>query len=295
MMKRQTIGANVTIAAISITMAMTMTACGTAEGEEMPVATHITIETSINAPTASTVKPGAFETDAEISIYAWTGSSTAVVPVDELTINNAINKYDGTKWKSETLMPWKDEASAHYFIGIHPAKAVTDFTADTYDSISDLLVATNVDGRSATQGNVPLVFDHVMSKLVVKLTFRNQFGGITPTVSSVTTTAINGATVDYLSKTATVAANQASETITMTPTSSNTIYECIAAPQKIYQIEINTAGKTYTYNNTQGFTLEGGKIRTVELFVGSDVVELGDVIINDWANSEDIIGGDAQY
>lgn len=288
MMNRKTISVRVAIITIAATM---MTACDAIGYDNTQVAVNMTIETSINAPTSTMAKPGSFEPNDQISIYSWTGDKTVV---GNLVVDNSINTYNGTKWESTPVMPWKDESSEHYFIGIHPSKAVSDFTADSYDSTPDLLVATNTNGRNATQGNIPLVFDHVMAKLVVELTFRNQFGGVTPTVSGINTTAMCGATVNYLSKTVTAVPVNGSEAIAMTPTTPNTVYECIAAPQTISKIEIIIDGKTYTYNNPQGFSLESGKIRTVGLFVGLDLVELGDVTINDWGKSEDIVGGEAQ-
>lgn len=287
-MNRKTISVRVAIITIATTMT---TACDSIGYDNTQVAVNMTIETSINEPTATMVNQGGFEPNDQISIYSWTGDKTAV---GNLVVDNAINKYNGTTWEPTPAMPWKDESSEHYFIGIHPSKAVSDFTADSYNSTPDLLVATNTDGRNATQGNIPLVFDHVMAKLVVKLTFRNQFGETTPTVSDVNTTAMRGATVNYLSKTATAVPVNGNETIAMTPTTPNTAYECIAAPQTISKIEIIIDGKTYTYNNPQGFSLEGGKIRTIELFVGLDLVELGNVTINNWGKSEDIVGGEAQ-
>lgn len=285
----KTICTRVAIIAIASTA---MTACESLGNDnENQVAVNMTIETSINAPTASMAKPGGFEPNDQISIYSWTGGST---PVGELVVNNSINTYNGTAWESTPLMPWKDQNSAHYFIGIYPSKAVSDFTADLYNPTPDLLVATNIDGRNATQGNIPLVFDHVMAKLVVELTFSNQFQGVTPTVSSVNTTAMCAATVNYLSKTATAIPVDGSGIIYMVSTTPNKVYECVAAAQTINKIEIIIDEKTYEYNNSQGISLESGKVCTVGLVVGLDVVELSSLTINDWGKREDIAGGEAQ-
>lgn len=277
--------------AIIAIFATTMTACESLGDNNIQVGVNMVIETSLNSPTATMAKPGDFEPNDQISIYSWTGSNTEV---GELVIDNAINTYNGTEWKSTPLMNWKDENSAHYFIGIHPSKAVSDFTADSYSSNLDLLVATNTDGRNATQGNIPLVFDHVMAKLVVEINFRNQFGGVIPTVSGVNTTAMCGATVNYLSKTVTAIPVAGNETIAMTSKTPNKVYECIVAPQTISKIDIIIDGKTYAYNSPQGVNLKSGKISTVGLFVGLDMVELGNVTINDWGKSENIVGGEAQ-
>lgn len=61
----------------------------------------------------------------------------------------------------------------HYFLGIYPNRAVTDFTADEYaldtekQEASDLLMAVNTGiegaGITATANPVSLMFNHVMS------------------------------------------------------------------------------------------------------------------------------------
>lgn len=273
--------------------AMGLLACDGIGGDRTTETKNMTIESKINAPTQSMVTPGAFEAGDKISIYAWTGDKDQVPAAAGLVINNSINTYEAGKWTAEPIMPWSDETTEHYFIGVHPAKAVSDFVADTYDQTPDLLVAVNVAGRTAMQGNVPLEFDHVMSRLVVELIFRNQFGGSTPTVSGVTSELKTGATVNYLSKTTTPLATTVAQ-VSLSPISANTSYSLICAPQTVHNVYITIGEKVYTYNNAQGFTLEAGKERTIELSVGRDVVELANVTVNDWGTSETITGGEAQ-
>lgn len=272
---------------------MTLFACNSKNKVHPLAPKNITIESKINDQAQSMATPGYFEAGDQISIYAWKGDNAQVPSAGELIINNAINTYDMGKWTAESFMSWSDETTAHYFIGIHPTKAVTDFVSDTYDNTPDLLVATNLTGLNSTQGNVPLAFDHVMSKLVVKLTFRNQFGDSTPTVSDVTSEIKTGATVNYLTKTVTPLATD-TDNVSLHPISANTSYSIIAAPQTLNKIYITIADKIYTYNNKAGFTLESGKQRIVELIVGHDIVELADVTINDWGTSDTITGGEAQ-
>ncbi len=275
-----------TVAAIAAVVALS--SCNKENSNTPEPSKFITIDAGLGTPTRATAE--AFEKDDKISIYAWTGDNSSV-PTD-LVVNNSINTYDGTKWIAEPQMLWRDAATAHYFIGIHPTKAITDFTADSYTTPSDILVATILgDGRNAASGIVPLIFDHIMARLDVNLTFRSQFEG-TPTVTSVSVDAKAESTVNYITKTATAAGTVAD--IALKATTANTAYSITVAPQSASVIKIVIDGKTYTYTHSSTFTLEKGKIQTVNLIVGRDAITLGSVTINDWATGSVIEGGEAQ-
>ena len=80
---------------------------------------------------ATTGNTATFESGDQISLFAWTGSEAAV-PASLLVdgVKNTLEA-DG-KWVPEKQMLWADMVSPHYFIGIHPARSVSDFTADAY-------------------------------------------------------------------------------------------------------------------------------------------------------------------
>ena len=220
-----------------------------------------------------------------------------------MVVNNSINTYDGTKWSASPQMLWKDMTSAHYFVGVYPNKAITDFAADAYtldatnQEQSDLLVAVNAGtdnaGFTATNNAVPLQFDHVMSKLIVNLSFRNQWA-TTPTVASVTTGNLKSkAIVNYLTKSA-FATDEEAATIVLPVAIANTKYHSIMVPQAgdNATITIKIGEKNYIYTGT--VKLEGGKYTTVNLIVGRDGITLGSVSINDWGAGTTINGGEAQ-
>ncbi|MDD3036937.1 fimbrillin family protein [Bacteroides sp.] len=278
---------NLILAISAIAMAASITSC-TNNDTPSEVSEYITIDAGVGSLIRATST--AFEADDAVSIYAWTGSTTAVQT--PLVVNNSVNTYDGTKWTAVPQMLWKDQITAHYFIGVYPMKEISDFTADSYATTPDLLVATVLgSGRVATDGIVPMVFDHVMAKLMVNLTFRTEFGATTPTVESVTVNAQPEAVVNYLTKVAT--ADGTATEVAMTATTANTAYSQIVSPQSIHKITINIGGKAYVYNNTAGFALAGGKIQTVNLIVGRDEITLGSVTINDWGTGETIDDGEA--
>lgn len=277
------------------------------ENDAVETVKYITVKTSIGALSrTSTDGEGVqkFVKDDKISVYAWTGTAD-VINTYGLAVNNSINTYDGTSaWTSAPQMLWKDLTSAHYFLGIYPAREVSGFTADTYtldltksQEDNDLLVAvntgTNKAGLTASATAVPLQFDHVMAKLIVNLTFRNQWAE-TPTVVSVTTSNLKSkATVNYLTKSVT-ATNDVATAIELLTATAHTSYQSVMVPQAGAEarIAVKIGEKDYIYTGT--VKLESGKYTTVSLIVGRDAITLGSVSINDWWKGENITGGEAQ-
>lgn len=303
------------VTAIALAAAALLAAgCGHNEDTPSEVAKYITISTGIGQMTrVATDADGSqrFEAKDQISVYAWTGKATEVA-VSSLVVNNSVNTYDGTAWTASPQMLWADQESGHYFIGIHPAKksiasVVTELTADDYtlnaadQKASDLLVATNLKGLSATTapgGMVDLTFDHVMAKLIVNLNFRSQWGG-TPTAVSVTAQDVaTNAKVDYLHK-AVAADDTSKKGISLpalaTPQAGYALsYASIMVPQSGFsKITVTINGSDYTYTHSGEIKLEGGKYTTVNLTVGRDRIELGDVTVNDWQQGDVIDGGEA--
>ena len=144
----------------------------------------------------------------KIAVYAWTGSADAVPATRTVNgIRNTLGN-DG-KWAPEPQMLWKNASDPHFFLGVYPAKDITDFTADTFTldpgdyTAGDLLIATNFGsgnaGLKTSDGAVKLDFDHAMAKLIVNLKFRSEYEAV-PDVSAVTATAKDTATVNYLTK-----------------------------------------------------------------------------------------------
>ncbi|ADV45166.1 fimbrillin family protein [Bacteroides helcogenes] len=289
---------------IILALAATALALGSCsnDNEGVQTAKYITVNTSIGSLTRVT-SPDAegrqkFTDGDKISVYAWTGSATAITATD-LVVNNAVNTFDGNEtWTASPQMLWKDMTSTHYFMAVYPQRAITDFAADSYtldtsdQTASDLLAATNVTGLTASNTAVSLQFDHLMSKLVVNLSFRNQFGG-TPTVTNLKAKAQQKATVDYLTKT--VTATETAGYIELPATTANTAYQSIMVPQSgVKEITLTIDGKDYTYTSASGFSLMPGKYTTVNLIVGRDEITLGSVSINDWGKGDVIEGGEAQ-
>jgi hypothetical protein len=261
----------------------------------------ITIEAAIGEMTkvTTTGNTAAFDNGDKIALYAWTGDKTTV-PATKV-VNGVENTYDGTKWTPATQMLWADMISEHYFLGIYPAKAVTDFKADAYTlnpadyEGSDLLIATNLTGLKAQDNPVTLGFDHAMAKLQVSLNFRNQWDG-TPAVNSVSATAAKTGTVDYLSKTVTAgAASSVDIPALATPADGYALsFSGLMIPQGGFRtLTINVAGSNYVFTHTADITLVAGKITVVNLVLGREGIELASAItISDWTGQGEAINGD---
>ena len=284
-------------------MTMTLGSCSDSEnttGTEAPKS--ITVSTSIGKMTRITTDEKgaqAFSEGDEISVYAWTGSADKVPAAAGRVVNNAINKLTDKVWVATPQMLWKNNLDQHYFIGIYPTKNVDNLTADTYtfnaenQAASDLLVAVNVKGLSYTKDAkdaVKLDFTHVMAKMVVNLTYKNQWGGI-PTVKNVVVSdAVKEATINYLTKAVTPTATAQAD-FEVPATVANTQYVSVLIPQNgIQKLAITIGDKTFIYDNGTPFNFESGKITTINLEVGRDQVILDEVKISDWENGSTFKG-----
>lgn len=290
-------------------MVLTLGSCSDNEnGIGGETSKYITVSTSIgNMTRVATDEKGGqtFEEGDEISVYAWTGDATIAPETRERVVNNAINKLTNGSWVSTPQMLWKNNRDKHYFIGVYPTAAISDLTAGEYtfdvnkQTESDLLVAVNKDGLSYNvdeQQTVPLTFTHVMAKLVVNLTYKNQWGTEGPTVEKVAVgNAAKKATVNYLTKAVTpsaVAEDKAD--FDMPALTANKQYASIIIPQDgVQKITVVIGGKNFIYDNGTPFKFESGKITTINLEVGRDIIKLGNVNISDWGSTGEPIKGEA--
>lgn len=241
-----------------------------------------------------------FETNDRISVYAWLGADN---DMQRLVVDNSINTLggDGT-WTAEPQMLWADNTSDHYFLGIYPERnGATDYDADPYtldfnnQTASDLLVARTT--AKPTGSAVKLEFEHVMAKLVVNLSFRNEWT-IAPEVVSVTAVACTEATVNYLENPVEVTPATGQNLVVIPFTGTSASFAGIMIPGQSGFRSINVTlenGKVYTYTHSADIDLQPGRYTTVNLVLGRDNIKLDDAGINvsDWENGTSIDGGEA--
>ena len=244
----------------------------------------ITIDATMASESRAATKD-AFAAGDAISVYAWTGDA-ATLP-SAYVVENSTNTFDGTKWTASPQMLWKDGTTAHHFIGICPVRAISDTEYALADD-GDLMVAITKD-VAPSSNPVSLAFDHLMAKLRVNLTFRNQWTE-TPAVTSVTATGMVTATINYLAKTVKATGDDAANV--MTAVTANTQYEALMVPQECKKVSIVIGDKTYTYNGS--ITLASGKVATLNLNVGRSEITLEGITVNPWTDGATVNGGEAE-
>ena len=265
-------------------------------------AKEIRVDASIGQMTRVTTdgNESAFEPGDRISVYAWLGADN---DMQRLVVDNSINTLggDGT-WTAEPQMLWADNTSDHYFLGIYPERnGATDYKADPYtldfnnQTARDLLVARTT--AKPTGSAVKLEFEHVMAKLVVNLSFRNEWT-IAPEVASVTAAACTEATVNYLENPVEVTPATGQNLVVIPFTGTSASFAGIMIPGQSGFRSINVTlenGKVYTYTHSADIDLQPGRYTTVNLVLGRDRIELDDAGINvsDWENGTSIDGAEA--
>lgn len=270
--------------------------------ENTPAPEYITVSTDILSK-VSTNADGSqiFTAGDKISVYAWTGDAASVPAVR--VVDNAINTLgtDGV-WTAAPQMLWKNLVDKHYFVGVYPSHAASEadlsavkVSVDPADQLgSDVLIATELSGKIAENNPVKLNFSHLMAKVSIELSYRNQWGGGAPEVSAVKIkNLVSSATLDLLTKTITADASPKSDT-TIPELKENEIYGSVLVPQNgITTIAITIDGRDYIYTHPSDIKFETGKVTTIRLIVGRNQVDLADVTIQDWAAGDTISGGEA--
>ena len=285
-----------------VTIAAALVFAGCNKGTGAPDSRTITVQASIGSMTkvAYTGDKSAFAAGDNLALFAWTGDKTAIPAT--LVVNNVVNTLDGESglWKPATQMLWDDMTTPHYFMAVSPARTVTSFTADPYTvdntnyEQSDLLVARQLSGLTATQNPVSLTFDHAMAKLYVNANFRNQWDAA-PEVTSCEATAAGSCTIDYLAKTY-AAGEQAAVALAAKDAATGYArsFSGLMIPQTGFRtVTLTIGGQAYVYTHTEDIPLEAGKYTTVNLIVGRNKIEIGSVSINDWTEGTTLSGGQA--
>ena len=252
----------------------------------------ISVEASVSGLT-KTVTEGtqtSFVANDQLTLYAWTGSNTAVP--QKKVVNGVVNTFDGTKWTPASTMLWKNVKDAHYFLGISPARTVSSFTADPVTSAEDLMVATILgDGlvapQTVTASPVNLEFSHMMAVLKVNVKYRGQWGGV-PQGAQVKALAATAGTINYLTKVITPGTQSAQilTAATTADTGYSATYTALCIPQGFRTMEFVIEGQTLVYTHDADIALEAGKVTTLSLLVGKDKLALENNTVSAWDEGE---------
>ena len=266
-------------------------------------AQRITLEAVIGAPTRATTygKSEVFNPGDQVSLYAWTGSSE-FIPSD-LVVGGVVNELQQNgSWKSASDMFWKNAVTPHYFLGLYPARTVTNFVADRFQLVpsnyeaNDLLVALNLDGLTASEDPVPLAFDHVMARLQVNMKFRTQWSA-TPKVE-VKAQACTAGVINYLEGSIIPDSMGSISLETLPSPEKGYALSChaIMIPQKDFRtVTLTVDGQELVFTNASDIKLKAGKVTTINLEVGLDRIDLAsDINVSEWSAAAVIENGEAQ-
>jgi len=288
---------------LALALSILAVSCNKEAGKGDPggAAGEIRVSATVNGITKATTQGAVttFDDGDQLSLYVWTGDNTAV-PASPW-INGEVNTYnwETKKWNPANLMLWQNGTDAHYFLGVFPARAITNFTADPYEQTGnygkdDLLVGTILgDGVKPSVAPVPLTMDHLMAQLKVTLTLRNQWSG-DPEVHVLVKAAATG-TVDYLSKTIT----PGNDIVTFGFGGLGEGFQStLIIPQEgVKEITVTVNGTKYVYTHPTSIPLTKGHVTTLPLVVGKDAIVLADegITFEEWTAGElpEGLGGDA--
>jgi len=277
--------------------ALMLASCAKESGQEPQAPEAITIEASIGAHTKSMPieDKRSFAAEDKISVYAWMGSA-AEVPQKKV-VDGVVNTFDGSKWAPETQMLWSYQKEKHYFLAVYPAKLITNFTADEWYLGDDLLIATELDGIKFKENPEPvaLAFTHALARLNVNLRFRNQWDAVPENVY-IRTEAQAQYTVDYLTKAVTATGNSFYIPVDQVDAveGHDLSFGGLQVPQdEMTTVIVTVDNKDYVFTAAEPIPLEGGKVTTLNLYVGLDRIELGSVTVTSWAEGTSVQGGEA--
>ena len=238
----------------------------------------------------------------------------------EHNYNNVVMKYEDDKWvayesdaanANKVDMHWAgsegnitvkaatfslDEASASL-------SAQTDQSTAEAIKSSDHLCYYSTTVTPSSDGTISIPLDHIMSKLEVKVTLRNQFGN---SEANLITSAIVFGSATRATYTITEATKWSNKSAVsdITPclsayNSTNRIanYEAILIPQNIeantFGVTVTIGGKSYTWKSANSITLQGGKKYTLDLTLGKNELTLNTLSVGNW-NEETVTGLNAE-
>lgn len=289
------------IAFLATAALLTFAACNSLDPGR-PETKAITIDAAIGVPTRATTTGNSekFDIGDKVALYAWKGSNS-VVPA-QLWVNGVENELqaDGS-WKPASPMYWMDMTSEHYFLGVYPARSISDFTADSFAlkaddyEANDLLVATELSGLTASNDPVVLNFHHQMAKFQLNLNYSNEWDTApTGTTAAASDVAVS-CTIDYLLGAVSpgTKGSVALAKLATAATGSTDSYSAILIPQRGFRtVSLSVSGKTYVYTHPSDMSLIPGKTTVLNLLVGRDRLELGSMTIADWTSQGDPVEGE---
>lgn len=243
---------------------------------------------------------------------------------DIYTYNNVYMKKDGSgTWASYEsdgttpwMMLWQSESATVNVTAYAPYDATatldgtitgtveSDQTTEENGWKSDALYAKSTVTPNAPDTSKDIYYDgntqklnvkmnHALSKLTVNIRYGTEMtqGGTTPSLTSVT---LGGTLTGYSLELADGGVNASGnkpDIMMMLSDATATNYdksaEAILVPQAAaFTITVTVDGRTFVYNNAD-FTFDEGSAYTLNLLVGKDIVNIGDITASSWTINEE--------
>ncbi|WP_172409860.1 fimbrillin family protein [Prevotella sp. P2-180] len=187
-----------------------------------------------------------------------------------------------------------------------PLNALTDqSTADGIKASDHLYYSSNAV-KPSENGTISIPFDHIMSKLEIKVTLRTQYGASekNPITSAIAFGSATSATYSHAGETPWSNYNSAVSNISLCPSGSysaaerTATYEAILIPQTIdantFGVKVKIGDKTYTWKSANAVTFEGGMKYTLDLTLGKDELTLNTISVSSW-NEKTVTGLNAEH
>lgn len=283
--------------------------CSKSSEEEptLPPSKYITVNTGIH--TRVTDDGTRFTAGDNLTLYGWTGDKDHPT-TDNLVVNGIKNTTsDGSLWTPESPMLWKDASTYHYFAAVSPARSLSSFTTEEVTlqgtpAEDDIMTAVNQKGVTAADGSVILQFNHLMSRVIVVLTYKNEFGydnegnPIIPELTNATIDVKSTAIINVLERSATLKSTATTASMDLARMEHNKKYQLITVPQSIpaaspfITLKVKGNEKEYIYRPDEAINLNAGESTIITLTVGRDAVYLGSISVKGWDAGKEL-GGEA--
>ena len=186
-----------------------------------------------------------------------------------------------------------------------PLNALTDQSTAEGIKASDHLYYSSNAVKPSENGTISIPFNHIMSKLEITVTLRNQYGAseTNPITSAITFGSATNATYSHAKETPWSTPSAVTD-IKLCPSESysaterTATYEAILIPQNIaastFGVKVKIGDKTYTWKSANAVKFDGGKKYTLNLTLGKDELTLNTISVSSW-NEKTVTGLNAEH
>ena len=258
-----------------------------------------------------------FEVGDQLALYGWAGSDDFAA--GELWVNNnTLTLTSGTEanyWNPSSPLYWKKKGVPHHFMAVSPARDIADVHFQEFslvnplDDSNDLMMGRTLtpiiyNGETSAP-SVGMEMHHLMAYLRVEVTLRSEYEQSIE-ADKVEVKAYTNGRVDYTKEIdgapdyqqmVTNANGARVKEWLLARTETNKFASYMIPQEGVPGVTVNVRGREYIYNyrDASGLVanlpLEAGRITTLKLTLGRDVLTLGSITVKDW--EEDAVVEDA--